>query len=84
MPIELELEAYGERELRMPSFTGPVARGVLLQLLGRVEPRLSQELHEPDVRKLQQSTWTSLACEASIKKAFFTCWWSLASRLKWH
>lgn len=40
----------------MPSFTGSVARGVLLQLLGRVGPELSQELHEPNVRKAYSVT----------------------------
>ncbi|MEM3692828.1 MAG: hypothetical protein QXI39_02250 [Candidatus Bathyarchaeia archaeon] len=51
MPVEFELEAYADKELVMPRFTGSLARGILLQLIGRMEPRLSQELHEPNIRK---------------------------------
>ncbi|MBS7628290.1 hypothetical protein KEJ36_05780, partial [Candidatus Bathyarchaeota archaeon] len=56
MPVEFELEAYADREMTMPRFTGSVARGILLRLLGRVEPRLSQELHEPNIRKAYSVT----------------------------
>ncbi|MBM5806020.1 MAG: CRISPR-associated endoribonuclease Cas6, partial [Candidatus Verstraetearchaeota archaeon] len=48
-PVEFEM--YGEREVRMPLFTGYLARGILLQAIGRVDPAASQVLHEPNIRK---------------------------------
>ncbi|MBM5805562.1 MAG: CRISPR-associated endoribonuclease Cas6 [Candidatus Verstraetearchaeota archaeon] len=51
MPVEFEFEMYGEKEVRMPHFTGYLARGILLQAIRRVDPAASQVLHEPNIRK---------------------------------
>jgi CRISPR-associated endoribonuclease Cas6 len=42
---------YGEKEVRMPHFTGYLARGILLQAIRHVDPAASQVLHEPNIRK---------------------------------
>jgi len=36
LPVEVDLEMFGEKEVVLPFFTGHVARGLLLQLLGRL------------------------------------------------
>jgi CRISPR-associated endoribonuclease Cas6 len=51
LPVEFEFEMYGEREVRMPHFTGYLARGILLQAIRHVDPAASQVLHEPNIRK---------------------------------
>jgi len=56
IPAELELEMYGEKEVSLPRFTGYVARGLLLTMLGRVDPALAQRLHEPQVQKAYSVT----------------------------
>jgi len=52
LPVEFEFEMYGEREVRMPLFTGYLARGILLQAIRHVDPAASQVLHEPNIRKV--------------------------------
>ena len=56
LPFEFELEMYGEKEVRMPHFTGYLARGILLQAIRRVDPAASQVLHEPNIRKVYAVT----------------------------
>ncbi len=51
MPVEIGLEMYAEKELLLPHFTRHVARGLLLHLVGRVDPSASQRLHAPNVVK---------------------------------
>ncbi len=51
MPVEIELEMYGEKEVILPSFTGHVARGLLLHIVRQVDPNVSGLLHELDVSK---------------------------------
>jgi len=42
---------YGEKEVKLPLFTGHVARGILLNAIRHVDPATSQKLHEPNLRK---------------------------------
>jgi CRISPR-associated endoribonuclease Cas6 len=45
------LEMYGEKEVLLPFFTGHVARGLLLYIVGCVDPSASGLLHELDTVK---------------------------------
>jgi len=45
---ELEIKTFAEKGVKMPLFTGYVARGLALHILNRVNPALSQNLHEPN------------------------------------
>ena len=51
MPIEIVLEMYAEKGVVLPLFTGHISRGLFLHILRRVNPEVSQILHEPDVMK---------------------------------
>ena len=51
MPVELEFEMYAEKAILLPSFTGYVARGLLLNMLRHVDAGVSQEMHEPQIMK---------------------------------
>jgi len=51
LPFEFEFEMYGEKEVKLPLFTGHVARGILLNAIRQVDPATSQKLHEPNLRK---------------------------------
>jgi len=51
VPVEIGLEAYAEKEVFLPFFTGHVSRGVLLHILRQVDPGVSQQLHQLDVVK---------------------------------
>jgi len=51
MPTEIGLEMYAKKEVLLPSFTGHISRGLLLHILGHVDPRISQHLHELNVAK---------------------------------
>jgi len=70
MPVELELEAYTERELKMPLFTGGLARGILLQVLRRSEPEISHRLHEPNTRKAYSVTPLLFKSRSSLKDGY--------------
>jgi len=48
---ELEVKTYAEKSTKMPLFTGYVARGLALHIINRVNPALSQNLHEPNAIK---------------------------------
>ncbi len=48
IPVEMMVEMYGEKDLALPRFTGYVSRGLLLHMLHRVDPSVSQNLHEPE------------------------------------
>ena len=41
----------GEGDVVLPPFTGYISRGLLLHILRRVDPRVSADLHAPDVVK---------------------------------
>ncbi|AFU57336.1 putative CRISPR-associated protein, Cas6 family [Candidatus Nitrososphaera gargensis Ga9.2] len=51
MVTELEVKTFAEKSVKMPLFTGYVARGLALHILNRVDPALSQDLHEPNAIK---------------------------------
>jgi len=51
IPVEMTVETYGEKDVTLPRFTGYVSRGLLLHMLHRVDPGLSQALHEPEMVK---------------------------------
>lgn len=51
LPFEFEFEMHGEKEVKLPLFTGHVARGILLNAIRHVDPATSQKLHEPNLRK---------------------------------
>ena len=51
MPVEIELEMYGEKPVVLPFFTGHVARGLLLHFIRQVDPAASGLLHELNVSK---------------------------------
>ena len=51
IPVEMMVEMYGEKDVALPRFTGYVSRGLLLHMLHRVDPGLSQALHEPEKPK---------------------------------
>jgi CRISPR-associated endoribonuclease Cas6 len=48
LATELEVKTFAEKSVKMPLFTGYVARGLALHILNRVNPALSQNLHEPN------------------------------------
>lgn len=51
MATELEIKTFAEKSVKMPLFTGYVARGLALHILNRIDPALSQDLHEPNALK---------------------------------
>ncbi|XRH75770.1 MAG: CRISPR-associated endoribonuclease Cas6 [Candidatus Methanosuratincola verstraetei] len=51
MPTEFEFVLRLEEELQLPSFTGYVSRGILLNIIRQVNPSSSQDLHEPNITK---------------------------------
>lgn len=51
MATELEVKTFAEKSVKMPLFTGYIARGLALHILNRVDPALSQDLHEPNAVK---------------------------------
>lgn len=51
MATELEIKMFAEKSMKMPLFTGYVARGLALHVINRVNPALSQNLHEPNAIK---------------------------------
>jgi CRISPR-associated endoribonuclease Cas6 len=51
LATELEVKTFAEKSVKMPLFTGYVARGLALNILNRVNPALSQDLHEPNALK---------------------------------
>ena len=51
MPVEVCLELVGEKPVLFPFFTGYVSRGLLLHVLGVVDPSLASSLHEAGVVK---------------------------------
>lgn len=51
MPSKVKLELIAEKELELPRFTGYVSRGLLLTMLRRVEPTMSDLLHVPNAPK---------------------------------
>jgi len=51
LPIEVCLELFGEKSVVLPFFTGHVARGLLLHVVGQVDPSASGLLHELNVSK---------------------------------
>lgn len=48
---ELEVKTFAEKSVKMPAFTGYLARGLALNILNRIDPALSQDLHEPNALK---------------------------------
>lgn len=48
MVSEIEVKLFAEKSMKMPLFTGYVARGLALHIIQRVNPVLSQNLHEPN------------------------------------
>jgi CRISPR-associated endoribonuclease Cas6 len=51
LAVELEVKTIGEKAVRMPLFTGYVARGLALHIMNRISPSLAQDLHEPNAIK---------------------------------
>jgi CRISPR-associated endoribonuclease Cas6 len=51
LATELEVKTFAEKSVKMPLFTGYIARGLALHILNRVDPALSQDLHEPNAIK---------------------------------
>lgn len=51
MVTELEVKTFAEKSVKMPLFTGYLARGLALNILNRIDPALSQDLHEPNALK---------------------------------
>ncbi len=51
MPVEITLEMYAENPLKLPFFTGHIARGLLLHFIRHVDPAASGLLHELNVSK---------------------------------
>ena len=51
MPVEIGLEMYAEKSVILPFFTGYVARGLLLHIVGMVDPGASGLLHKLNVSK---------------------------------
>jgi len=51
LPVEIGLEMYGEKEVILPTFTGHVARGLLLHIVRQVDPSASGLLHELNTAK---------------------------------
>lgn len=51
MVTELEVKTFAEKGVKMPLFTGYVARGLALNILNRIDPALSQGMHEPNALK---------------------------------
>ena len=51
MPVEVDLELYGEKSVVLPFFTGHVARGLLLHIVRLVDPSAAGVLHELNVSK---------------------------------
>jgi CRISPR-associated endoribonuclease Cas6 len=51
LAIELEVKTVAEKSVRMPHFTGYIARGLALYILNRISPALAQDLHEPNAIK---------------------------------
>jgi CRISPR-associated endoribonuclease Cas6 len=51
MPSKIRLEMIAEKAVEMPRFTGYVSRGLLLTMLRRVKPTVSDLLHIPNAPK---------------------------------
>ncbi|MEM3668307.1 MAG: hypothetical protein QXU38_00785, partial [Candidatus Bathyarchaeia archaeon] len=51
LPVEVGLELYGEKSIVLPFFTGHVARGLLLHVVRRVDPKAAGVLHELNISK---------------------------------
>jgi CRISPR-associated endoribonuclease Cas6 len=51
LPVEFAPQIVAEKEVLLPTFTGHMVRGILLNMLHQVDPSLAAMLHEPDVPK---------------------------------
>ena len=51
MAVELEVKTFAEKSVRMPLFTGYMARGLALHVINMINPSLAQDLHEPNAIK---------------------------------
>lgn len=51
LAVEIEVKTFGEKSVKMPLFTGYVARGLALYILNKVSAALAQGLHEPNATK---------------------------------
>ena len=51
LPTEFILEMYAVKAFSLPVFTGYVSRGIFLNMLRWVNPKLSEEYHKPNIMK---------------------------------
>ncbi|MEM3736684.1 MAG: hypothetical protein QXJ75_01135 [Candidatus Bathyarchaeia archaeon] len=70
MPVEVGLELYGEKSVVLPSFTGHVARGLLLHVVKQVDPISADVLHELDVSKPYSVTPLRFRSGSRVDKGF--------------
>lgn len=70
MPVEVSLELYGEKPVILPSYTGYVSRGLLLHILGRVDPGLASSLHEADKPKPYSVTPLRFKVKEKLKEGY--------------
>jgi CRISPR-associated endoribonuclease Cas6 len=70
MPVEIGLEMYAEKKLLLPTFTGHVARGLLLHVVRQVDPGASGLLHELNVSKPYSVTPLRFKSEARSDEGY--------------
>jgi CRISPR-associated endoribonuclease Cas6 len=72
MPVEVSLELHGEKPIILPLYTGYVSRGLLLHILGRVDPGVSASLHEADRPKPYSVTPLMFKAKEKLKEGYLT------------